>query len=135
MLDPTQVELVLLNLGGNAVDAMPQGGRLEISTRNVMLEQGEDLKIKPGRYVLMTLSDTGSGMDSKTLKNAFDPFFTTKGIGKGTGLGLASVYGIVKEHDGFVDCSSKPGHGTRFKIYWPARPEMDMDMDMDQMVF
>ncbi|ACN14679.1 sensory box histidine kinase/response regulator [Desulforapulum autotrophicum HRM2] len=128
--DPTQVEQIVLNLGGNAVDAMPHGGRLEISIRNVLVADGTDrnhLEIIPGPYVLMTLSDTGSGMDNETLKNAFDPFFTTKEIGKGTGLGLASVYGIVKGHNGFIHCSSKPGHGTTFKIYWPAMPERDTD--------
>ncbi len=128
--DPTQFEQVLLNLGGNAVDAMPCGGRLNISTQNLMLDDGFDgdsLDFKPGAYVLLTLSDTGFGMDSETLKHAFDPFFTTKAVGRGTGLGLASVYGILKSHGGFIHCSSEPGHGTTFKVYWPVMLIEDTD--------
>lgn len=133
--DPTQLEQVLLNLAANAADAMPHGGRLDIMIQNVTLEkdpEGKHLESGPGRYVLMTLSDTGSGMDNETLESAFDPFFTTKEVGKGTGLGLAAVYGIVKEHDGLVHCSSEPGHGTTLKIYWPAIPKRGEDRDEDR---
>ena len=121
--DPIQVEQVLLNLGANAADAMPGGGRLIIETANVTLDQDfvrTHTGAKTGKYVLMTVSDTGCGMDKETLQHIFDPFFTTKEAGKGTGLGLASVYGIVKAHDGYILCYSEAGNGTIFKIYWPA---------------
>jgi PAS domain S-box-containing protein len=121
--DPVQIEQVLLNLGGNAADAMPDGGRLVIETQNVVLDDDfvrAHMGTKTGPHVLMIVSDTGCGMDKTTLEHIFDPFFTTKEVGKGTGLGLSSVYGIVKGHDGVVVCSSGPGQGTTFKIYWPA---------------
>jgi two-component system, cell cycle sensor histidine kinase and response regulator CckA len=125
--DPVQVEQVLFNLGTNAADAMPEGGRLIIETENIILDQGyarTHAGAKPGRYVLMSVTDTGCGMDKKTRDQVFDPFFTTKEVGKGTGLGLASVYGIVKAHEGYILCYSEPGQGTAFRIYWPASPEM-----------
>ena len=121
--DPIQIEQVLLNLGTNAADAMPGGGRLEIATENVELERNSEiagLGLEPGRYVRVSVSDTGQGIDSKTQEHIFEPFFTTKGIGKGTGLGLASVFGIVKGHLGSISCSSQVGRGTRFDIYLPA---------------
>ncbi len=121
--DPIQVGQVLLNLGTNAADAMSEGGRLIIETANITLDQDfvrTHNGAKPGKYVLMTVSDTGTGMDPDTLEKIFDPFFTTKEVDKGTGLGLASVYGIVKAHDGYILCYSEPGQGTAFKIYWPA---------------
>jgi two-component system, cell cycle sensor histidine kinase and response regulator CckA len=121
--DPTQVDQVLLNLGTNAADAMPDGGILVIETANAALGQNLErtpIWAKQGKYVLMTVSDTGCGMDKKTRDQVFDPFFTTKEVGKGTGLGLPSVYGIVKAHEGYVTCYSEPGQGTAFKIYWPA---------------
>lgn len=121
--DPVQVGQVVLNLGSNAADAMPQGGRLVIETRNVVLD-GESLRdnaeAKTNEYILLRVSDTGLGMDKETLKHVFDPFFTTKEVGKGTGLGLATVYGIVKGHGGFILCDSEPGQGTVFRIYLPA---------------
>jgi PAS domain S-box-containing protein len=125
--DPVQVEQVLFNLGRNASDAMPSGGQLHIATSNERIaedEKGRRAHLKPGRYVRMTVADTGCGMDSRTLNHIFDPFFTTKELGKGTGLGLSSVYGVVKAHGGMITCSSRPGHGTTFTIHWPA---MDPD--------
>lgn len=132
--DPVQVEQVLLNLGSNAADAMPDGGRLLIETENVMLD--EDLfKTYPGtevgNHILIKVTDTGQGMDPETVEHIFDPFFTTKDIGKGTGLGLASVYGIIKNHGGHITCSSEIGKGTVFKIYLPAVEPMDTHESTD----
>ncbi len=102
-----------------------------LSTTYVTLDQDfvrTHTGAKPGKYVLMTVSDTGCGMDKKTLEHVFDPFFTTKEVGKGTGLGLASAYGIVKAHEGYITCQSQPGKGTTFKIYWPAvNTKLDKD--------
>jgi two-component system, cell cycle sensor histidine kinase and response regulator CckA len=121
--DPIQVEQMLLNMGTNAADAMPDGGILLIETANAVLDHNftrTHTEAKSGKYVLMTVTDTGTGMDQDTLEKIFDPFFTTKEVGKGTGLGLASAYGIVKAHEGYITCRSQPGRGTTFKIYWPA---------------
>ncbi|MBF0529278.1 MAG: response regulator [Deltaproteobacteria bacterium] len=121
--DPVQIEQVLLNLGSNGADAMPDGGRLSIKTENITLSEdypGNHLGATPGNYVLLTISDTGHGIEQETIRHIFDPFFTTKEIGKGTGLGLASVYGIVKGHQGYITCDSEVGQGTTFKIYLPA---------------
>jgi len=123
--DPLQIEQVLLNLGTNAVDAMPQGGRLRMETRNLMVDAQfahTYLGTDPGPYVLLHVSDNGVGMDADTLAHVFEPFFSTKEVGKGTGLGLASVYGILKSHGGHILCSSQPGQGASFKMYWPAMP-------------
>ncbi len=121
--DPTQLQQVIMNLCLNARDAMPGGGQLTIETRNV--EIGEDFvrehpQARPGKYVAWTVSDTGIGMDHATAEHVFEPFFTTKEIGKGTGLGLATVYGIVKQHRGFIYVNSQPEHGSSFQIYLPA---------------
>jgi len=121
--DPAQVEQILINLAVNSRDAMPEGGKLYIKTDNVALDDTfckTHLGSKPGDYVELTVSDTGHGIDQETLKNIFDPFFTTKGVGKGTGLGLAMVYGIVKSHEGYILCESEPNQGTTFKIYFPV---------------
>ncbi|MFW6179179.1 MAG: PAS domain S-box protein [Desulfohalobiaceae bacterium] len=121
--DPVQVEQVLINLASNAADAMPEGGRLLLETRNMQLDQDSAsryLDCSPGDYVQLCVSDTGRGMDEELKKKIFDPFFTTKAVGQGTGLGLASVYGITQSLGGQVLCYSEEGRGTVFRIYFPA---------------
>ncbi len=121
--DVTQLEQVLMNLGVNARDAMPDGGTITIKTRNAILDEAfcnTHVGAKPGEYVGLVVSDTGHGMEQEILNHIFEPFFTTKQRDQGTGLGLATVYGIIKGHGGFIYCSSEPRHGTTFDLYFPV---------------
>ena len=118
MADPDQIHQVIMNLAVNARDAMPNGGTLDIESRNV--EMGE-AAANAGRFVLLTVTDNGQGMDEATKQQIFEPFFTTKGVGKGTGLGLSTVYGIVQQSGGFIDVTSEVGHGTSFGAYFPRQ--------------
>ncbi len=136
--DVTQLEQVLMNLGVNARDAMPDGGTITIKTRNAVLDDTfckTHVGAKPGEYVRLVVSDTGHGMDKEILNHIFEPFFTTKQRDKGTGLGLATLYGIIKSHGGFIYCYSEPRQGTTFDLYFPvlkteARPAAPQEAEI-----
>jgi PAS domain S-box-containing protein len=123
--DQDQIEQVILNIYMNALQAMPEGGTLTVRTENVTIDEERftPYRVEAGDYVKISVIDTGIGMDEKTQRRIFDPFFTTKEMGRGTGLGLASVYGIIKNHGGFVNVDSQKGRGTRFEIFLPASRE------------
>ena len=124
MVDPVGLEQILVNLALNARDAMPRGGRLELRTSNVELDDSmthryPEIVIRHGRYVQIDVRDNGVGMDARTLERIFEPFFTTKGVGEGTGLGLATVFGMVKQSDGYIWAASAPGEGATFTVQFP----------------
>ena len=124
--DPSQIEQIILNILINARDAMPFGGKITIEAKNIVFKQHfywEDVEIKAGKYLMLVISDTGTGMDAETKKRIFEPFFTTKKEGKGTGLGLSTVYGIVKQSGGFINVYSEKGLGSAFKLYFPCVKE------------
>ncbi len=132
--DQGQVEQVLINLCVNARDAMPGGGKISIGVANREIspeEQSRKWDLPTGKYVLLTVEDTGTGMNEETRKKIFDPFFTTKEVGKGTGLGLSTVYGIVKQSGGYIDVISAPDEGTRFEIYLPAVRRSDSVQEVE----
>jgi two-component system cell cycle sensor histidine kinase/response regulator CckA len=135
LADSHQLEQVLMNLAVNARDAMPQGGIITLQTSRAIVQQDYVTTKgcgKPGAHALLTVSDSGTGMEEKTLQRIFEPFFTTKDVDKGTGLGLSVVYGIVKQHDGFIHVDSETGHGTTFSIYLPLMAG-ELPMKTDQL--
>lgn len=131
-----QFEQVLVNLATNASDAMPHGGKLKVATARFSMDSSfvsENGFGQPGPYAMITVADTGTGMDLTTRQHIFEPFFTTREVGKGAGLGLAAAYGIIKQHDGYITVSSEPGRGAKFSIYLPLIVEESRDANLDQL--
>lgn len=128
-VDQSQIEQVLLNIYVNAWQAMPAGGDLYLDVKNIIIDEGyvKTYRINPGRYVRISITDTGVGMDDTVRQRIFDPFFTTKEMGRGTGLGLASAYGIIKNHGGFINVYSEIGKGTTFNIYLPVSDKKEIN--------
>jgi CheY-like chemotaxis protein len=120
LADANQLEMILLNLTVNARDAMPNGGRIVIATRDEVLRNGDGSRLKPGAYICLTVTDTGTGMDDSTLRRATEPFFTTKGLGKGTGLGLSMVHGVAEQSGGWFTLRSRKGEGTTAELWLPV---------------
>jgi PAS domain S-box-containing protein len=132
--DATQLGQVIMNLAVNAKDAMPAGGELSIETKNIDLAtpmERDNVKINTGHYVLCRISDMGCGIEKENLDQIFEPFFTTKEAGKGTGIGLSVVYGVIKNHDGYIFCTSEPGKGTTFELYLPTLDVMTIEEKME----
>lgn len=129
-MDPAQLNQILANLCANAREAMPAGGQIAIETDRAAF--GDDVAARhpnrlPGDYVVLIVRDNGQGMDADTLGKIFEPFFTTKGLGQGPGLGLATIYGIVQQNEGFIEVQSEPGQGTVFHVYLPRHVETNVD--------
>jgi two-component system, cell cycle sensor histidine kinase and response regulator CckA len=125
-MDPSQLDQILANLCVNARDAIDGVGQIIIETHNVEFTApfyDQNKEVQPGEYVVLVVGDTGSGMDKPTMGKIFEPFFTTKEVGKGTGMGLATIYGIVEQNSGFINVTSKPGHGSTFKVYLPRQSD------------